>query len=108
MAGHTFFGKQKLCYTEVSDYTDYQGVGHDPLYKRYDSVVSVIKRYVPKLYHHFLATPEYLEDEDQICWHIDIWKEYPIRLEELDGTEREVRTDKDCNHYCIPKCSNVS
>lgn len=89
MAGHTFFGKQKLCYTEVSDYTDYQGVGHDPLYKRYDSVVSVIKRYVTKLYHHFLATPEYLDDEDQICWHIDIWKEYPIRLEELDGIERE-------------------
>ena len=25
MAGHSFFGKQKLCYTEVSDFTDYQG-----------------------------------------------------------------------------------
>ena len=30
MAGHSFFGKQKLCYTEVSDFTDYQGIGHDP------------------------------------------------------------------------------
>ena len=27
MAGHSFFGKQKLCYTEVSDFTDYQGIG---------------------------------------------------------------------------------
>lgn len=30
MAGYTFKGKQKLCYTEVSDFTDFQGVGHDP------------------------------------------------------------------------------
>lgn len=47
MAGHSFFGKQKLCYTEVSDFTDYQGIGHDPMYKRYDSVFSVVKRVIP-------------------------------------------------------------
>lgn len=87
MAGHTFFGKQKLCYTEVSDFTDYQGIGHDPLYKRYDSVFSIVKKTVPANLHHFLATPEYLDDEDQICWHVDNWKERPIRLTDLSGTE---------------------
>ena len=88
MTGHTFFGKQKLCYTEVSDFTDYQGVGHDPLYKRYDSVVSVVKRVVPEKYHGFLATPEYIENLDQICWHIDQWKEIPIKLSELQDSSR--------------------
>lgn len=87
MAGHTFFGKQKLCYTEVSDFTDYQGIGHDPLYKRYDSVFSIVKKTVPANLHHFLATPEYLDDEDQICWHVDNWNERPIRLTDLSGTE---------------------
>ena len=89
MAGHTFFGKQKLCYTEVSDFTDYQGIGHDPMYKRYDSVFSVVKRAIPSNLQHFLATPEYLDDEDQICWHVDNWNERPSRLTELTGEERD-------------------
>ena len=89
MAGHTFFGKQKLCYTEVSDFTDYQGIGHDPMYKRYDSVFSVVKRAIPTNLQHFLATPEYLDDEDQICWHVDNWNERPSRLTELTGEERD-------------------
>lgn len=89
MAGHSFFGKQKLCYTEVSDFTDYQGIGHDPMYKRYDSVFSVVKRVIPVDLHHFLATPEYMDDEDQICWHIEKWKYHPIRLTELLGGEHD-------------------
>ena len=56
MAGHTFFGKQKLCYTEVSDFTDIQGIGHDPIYKRYDSVFSVVKRSIPTDYQHSLSS----------------------------------------------------
>ena len=88
MAGHTFFGKQKLCYTEVSDFTDIQGIGHDPIYKRYDSVFSVVKRSIPTDYQQFLSTPEYLQDEDQICWHIDKWIEHPIRITELTGVEQ--------------------
>lgn len=87
MSGHTFFGKQKLCYTEVSDFTDYQGIGHDPMYKRYDSVFSVVKRTMPTNLQHFLATPEYLDDVDQICWHVDNWNERPNRLTELSGAE---------------------
>lgn len=88
MAGHTFFGKRKLCYTDVVDYTDFQGIGRDPLYMRYDSVYSVIKTAVPPEYRHFLAVPQYIDDEDQICWHIDEWKDYPIKLTELSESER--------------------
>ena len=89
MTSHTYFGKQKLCYTEVSDFTDIQGIGHDPIYKRYDSVFSVLKRTVPTNLLHFLATPEYLIDEDQICWHVDKWTEHPTRLTDLAGEEFE-------------------
>jgi subtilisin family serine protease len=89
MVGYTYFGKQKLCYTEVSDFTDIQGIGHDPIYKRYDSVFSVIKRAIPTSLQHFLATPEYLIDEDQICWHIEKWIEYPNRLTDLSTAEHD-------------------
>lgn len=85
MAGHTFFGKQRLCYTDVCDFTDYQGIGHDPLYKRYDSVFSVIRRAIKPEYQHFLATPEYNGDEDQIRWYIDNWHELPVKLSSLSG-----------------------
>lgn len=85
MAGHTFFGKQRLCYTDVCDFTDYQGIGHDPLYKRYDSVFSVIRRAIKPEYQHFLATPEYNGDEDQIRWYIDNWHEPPVKLSSLSG-----------------------
>ena len=88
MAGYTFKGKQKLCYTEVSDFTDFQGVGHDPLYKRFDSVLSVVKKVVAPEYQHFLATPQYIEEEDQICWHINEWKDNPQKLVELTGNEK--------------------
>lgn len=89
MAVHTYFGKQRLCYTEVSDFTDFQGIGHDPMYKRYDSVFSVIQRAIPTSLHHFLATPEYLADEDRICWHIENWNERPIKLSELYDSEHK-------------------
>ena len=85
MAGHTFFGKQRLCYTDVCDFTDYQGIGHDPLYKRYDSVFSVIRRTIMPDFQHFLATPEYNGDEDQIRWYIDNWSDPPVKLSSLKG-----------------------
>lgn len=89
MVGHTFKGKRRLCYTEVSDFTDYQGIGHDPLYKRYSSVFSIVKRVVPLEYLHFLATPQYIEEKDQICWYINEWVEKPMKLTELSGELRD-------------------
>lgn len=88
MAGHTFIGKRKLCYTNVPDFTNVQGIGHDPLYRRYDSVNSVVKTAIAPLYQHFLAAPQYLEEEDQICWYIDEWTDNPTRLCDLSVEER--------------------
>lgn len=65
MAEHTLYGKRKLCYTEVTDFTDFQGIGRDPLYKRFDSVYSVVEKNVEPQYRDFLAHPIY-SDEDQI------------------------------------------
>ena len=102
MAVHTFFGKRRLCYTDVVDYTDFQGIGHDPLYMRYDSVYSVIKTAVSPEYRHFLAVPQYVEDEDQICWHVDEWEEYPVKLTDLSGDIRnkyEAIKEDTIRHY---------
>ena len=41
MASHTLYGKNLLCFTEPDDFKDIQGIGKDPIYKRYDSVYSV-------------------------------------------------------------------
>lgn len=86
--GHTYFGKRRLCYTDVIDYTDFQGIGHDPLYRRYDSVFSVVRAVISPAYQHFLAVPQYVDEEDQICWHIDEWNENPEKLVDLSGTRR--------------------
>lgn len=89
MAGYVYFGKRKLCFTEISDYTEYQGVGHDPLYRRYNSVFSIVKRIIAPELQHFLATPEYLTEVDQIYWHINEWNEKPVKLSDLTGVEHE-------------------
>lgn len=88
MAGHTFFGKRRLCYTDVVDFTDFQGIGRDPLYLRYDSVFSVIKTAIAPEYQHFLAVPQYVDDEDHINWHIDDWNDSPVKLTSLEGLEK--------------------
>ena len=48
MAGHTLYGKTNVCYTEVAEFTDFQGIGRDPLYKRYDSVNAVVEKCIKK------------------------------------------------------------
>ncbi len=98
MAGCTFRGKRRLCYTEVTDFTDIQGIGRDPLYLRYDSVYSAMKMSVPVEYQHFLAVPNYETDEGVIYWYVDEWHgASPVRLVDLEGVERshydEVKSD---------------
>ncbi len=89
MAGHTFRGKRKLCYTEVTDFTDFQGVGQDPLYIRYDSVSSAMRMAVSADYQHFLSIPNYDSDEGVIYWFVDEWSGgAPSRLVDLTGDER--------------------
>jgi len=87
MAEHSLYGKRKLCYTEVTDFTDFRGIGNDPMYKRYDSVFSVISKCIPEKYRDFLAQPLYDDVEDQISWYIREWINTPARLSELNPEE---------------------
>lgn len=88
MAEHTLYGKRRLCYTEVTDFTDFQGIGRDPLYKRFDSVYSVIEKNIEPQYRDFLAHPIYSFDDDQILWYVRDWQSAPYKLSDLSGMER--------------------
>ena len=87
MAEHTLYGKRKLCYTEVTDFTDFQGIGRDPLYKRFDSVYSVVEKNVEPQYRDFLAHPIYSE-EDQILWYVREWNNAPCAYSDLSEEDR--------------------
>lgn len=87
MDKHTFIGKRKIGSTNVCDFTYYQGIGRDPLYRRYQSVSSLTKRVVDPQYAHFLAIPNYSETEDTINWYIDEWNDMPVRLADLTGDD---------------------
>ena len=89
MAKHTLYGKKLLCYTEVDDFVDIQGIGKDPLYKRYDSVYSVIDKYIPEEYKAFLAHPLYSTEEGYIQWYVKDWDSAPQKYSELDPVEKE-------------------
>lgn len=86
---HTFIGKRKVGNTDICDFTDYQGIGCDPLYKRYESVFSIVKRSVSPQYAHFLAAPAYSASDDAINWYIDEWSETPEVLSGLQGRKKE-------------------
>lgn len=87
MAEHTLYGKKKLCYTEVTDFTDFQGIGRDPLYKRFDSVYSVIDKNIEPQYKDFLAHPIY-SDEDQILWYVREWDNAPCAYNDLSDEDK--------------------
>jgi subtilisin family serine protease len=86
------YGKRKLCSTEVTEFTDFQGIGKDPLYKRFDSVYSVVEKYVKPQYRDFLAQPMY-SDEDRINWFVRKWNEIPCQYKDLSETEKSRYTD---------------
>lgn len=87
MAEHILYGKRKLCYTEVTDFTDFQGIGRDPLYKRFDSVYAVIEKNIEPQYRDFLAHPIY-SNEDQILWFVREWNDVPCAYKELSATDK--------------------
>lgn len=89
MSGHTLYGKTKVCYTEVAEFTDFQGIGRDPLYKRFDSVNSVVEKCIPAEIQDFLAHPIYSDDDDCISWYVKNWITYPTAYKELSGAELE-------------------
>lgn len=57
MARATFYNKRLLGHIDDIDFTDYQGIGSDPLYKRYKSVESVVKSRILPQYQSFLSCP---------------------------------------------------
>lgn len=89
MDKHTFIGKRKVGSTDICDFTDYQGIGRDPLYKRYESVYSIIKKYVSPQYVHFLASPDYSPDDDTVNWYIGEWNETPEILTNIQDSKKE-------------------
>ena len=102
MSEHILYNKRKICFTEVSDFTDFQGVGSDPLYKRFDSVKAVMRSCIDEKYIGFLAEPLYNANEDIIDWYVDQWEEHPRRLTELTGAERahyQQIKDETVQHY---------
>ena len=97
-------GKRKICYIEVSDFTNIQVVGNNSIYKRYDSVYAIIKKYINNEYWDFLAEPEYSEGEDKIYWYVDEWDSsiQPNKLNILDSNSRlifEEKLNEVVNHY---------
>lgn len=87
MAGATFYNKRLLGHIDDTDFTDYQGIGSDPLYKRYGSVESVVKSRISPQYHSFLSCPFY--EDGNIYWYVDEWNDIPQKLSELLGEEKE-------------------
>ncbi len=86
MAGATFYNKKHLCYVDDTDFTDYQGIGSDPLYRRYESVQSVVKKHIDVCYQSFFATPYY--EDGQIHWYVDEWNDSPVCFSELVGEDK--------------------
>lgn len=88
MDNHTFINKQRVGTTDLSDFTDFQGIGHDPMYRRYDSVLSIVRRLADPRYVDFLAAPDYSAADDAVNWYIPKWTDTPQRLVTLSGAER--------------------
>ncbi len=108
MAEHALYGKKKLCYTEVMDFTDFQGIGRDPLYKRFDSVYSVVEKNLATEYIDFLAHPIYSIDDDQIFWYVRDWTNMPCAYKDLPSAEKEkYRVIKDNTIAAYEKVRNT-
>lgn len=100
--------KRALCSTPMKHFTDFQGVGSDPMYLRFSSVFSIVDKVVDSEYKGFLTEPVYSELEDEIVWYSAIWEDSPVCFKDLDDEDcsiyQDVR-DKTLQHYydCIEK-----
>lgn len=102
MDKHTFLGKTRIGTTNLYDFTDFQGIGHDPLYKRYDNVAGIVNRVIDPTYRDFLAAPNFEISEGTIAWYIPKWVESPCILTSLAGPERDrynAIKEQTVNHY---------
>lgn len=100
MPSATFYNKRLLGHVDDTDFTDYQGIGSDPLYKRFKSVESVVKKNISSEYQSFLSCPYY--EDGNIYWYVDEWYDIPKSFTELSGIEKERYSqikDKTIQHY---------
>jgi len=73
MAAPSVKGYMPLCVTPRSKVCDEQGVGQWPMWKRYDSVRSIVNQYIDEPYRSFLALPYHevdkLKAEELFYWY---------------------------------------
>ena len=88
---HTFRGKRRLGTIDLLDFIlpSSSYIGADPLYLRYSSVESVVKKSVPAEYQHFFALPDYNSDKEEVMWFVDDWKQTPQMLSSMSGKRKE-------------------
>lgn len=86
MAGASFYNRRLLGYIDVSNFAEFQGIGSDPLFKRFNSVESVLNNHIEQEYHSFLSCPFY--EDGNIYWYVDEWNDLPKSYLELNGDEK--------------------
>lgn len=102
MAEYKLYNKQELCFTDVTDFTDFQAIGNYPMYKRYKSVYRVVETVIDEQYRSFLAQPVYSDLEDQIKWYVPEWKEIPQKYIDMPEEKKRIYDDikeKTIAHY---------
>lgn len=102
MDRHTFNGKRKVGSTDLSDFTDFQGIGRDPLYRRYSNIKGLIDKSIDPRYADFLAIPNYDDQSGMINWYINDWEETPVRFVDLPASEKvryEAIKEATLEHY---------
>lgn len=94
MATPSVKGYMPLCVTPRSKVCDEQGVGQWPMWKRYDSVKSIIDQYIDEPYRDFLALPYHeidkLKAEELFYWYTPRCETSYVRMS---------RTGDDRNYY---------
>ncbi|MCR4800973.1 MAG: S8 family serine peptidase [Bacteroidales bacterium] len=93
--------KKSICYTNIDDFTNYQGIGSHPLYQHpFVGVMNVVKDCIEPQYQSFLAEPQYDSIEDRIYWFTENWTEVPTPYTAL--------TDEQKSHYTPIKEETIS
>lgn len=88
MGIQVLYNKKALCYIDKADFCDIQGIGSTPLYNIYESVESIVNKYITEEYRGFLAQPVVNNTTETIEWYAHEWKEIPVHYTQLDGKEK--------------------
>lgn len=84
-----FLDKSKLGTTNLIDFIRFSNVGGDYMYNRYDTVSTVVNRYLKAPYNAFLAQPVIDKTQGSIDWYVPTWKETPVRFDQLPSDKKD-------------------